>query len=216
MAQDHRHPSRLATGLSALLAATAGAGPFVLVTTETAQAVEVSARSHSTHLSAHDASERRKHRAEKERERRKHRREKARERRKHRAEKERERRRERERDDDGDDSDDDDTPATPTPAPTPTPSPTVPTTAFTGTAASYDYGSVTVTIKVGGGRIVAVSSKAQNPLSHSRDINATALPKLDAKALAAQSASITAVSGATLTTAAYKKSLQSALTKAGL
>ena len=70
MAQDHRHPSRLATGLSALLAATAGAGPFVLVTTETAQAVEVSARSHSSHLSTQEASERRRHRAEEQRERR--------------------------------------------------------------------------------------------------------------------------------------------------
>ena len=47
-------------------------------------------------------------------------------------------------------------------------------------------------------------------------INKTAIPQYDTKAVAANSANITSVSHATLTYAAYKSSLQSALTTAGL
>ena len=47
-------------------------------------------------------------------------------------------------------------------------------------------------------------------------INTTALPQYDTKTVAAQSATITKVSGATLTWSAYRTSLQSALTQAGL
>jgi uncharacterized protein with FMN-binding domain len=48
------------------------------------------------------------------------------------------------------------------------------------------------------------------------NINKTALPQYGTKAVAAQSTAFTKVSGATLTYAAYKTSLQAALTAAGL
>ena len=47
-------------------------------------------------------------------------------------------------------------------------------------------------------------------------INQTAIPAYNTKAVAANSANLTKVSGATLTLAAYTSSLQSALTAAGL
>jgi uncharacterized protein with FMN-binding domain len=74
---------------------------------------------------------------------------------------------------------------------------------------------VRVTVK--DGKITAVSA-TEYPQESPRDqqINAEAVPPLTAEVLAAGSASIDAVSGATYTSQGYISSLQSALDKAGL
>jgi len=74
------------------------------------------------------------------------------------------------------------------------------------------YGPVQVRVFFCGRRIVnMVALKDPDDLERSRQIDADALPKLRQQVLAAQSARIDGVSGATYTSAAYKQSLQSAL-----
>ena len=78
----------------------------------------------------------------------------------------------------------------------------------------HTYGTVQVTIKVSGGKVT--SANATYPTEgFSGTINPNAVKSLNASALKAQSADVDAVSGATLTTGAYKSSLQAALDKAG-
>ncbi|BEL12073.1 hypothetical protein Q0Z83_102640 [Actinoplanes sichuanensis] len=85
---------------------------------------------------------------------------------------------------------------------------------YKGKATQHTYGTVQVTIKVAGGKIT--SANATYPTEgFSGTINPNAVKSLNASALKAQSADVDAVSGATLTTGAYKTSLQSALDKAG-
>jgi len=86
-----------------------------------------------------------------------------------------------------------------------------------GTAWPTVYGPVQVRITVKGGKITAVSAP-EYPQETPRDeqINAFAIPQLNAETLAADSASIDAVSGATYTSQGYIASLQSAIDKAGL
>jgi uncharacterized protein with FMN-binding domain len=85
---------------------------------------------------------------------------------------------------------------------------------YKGKAAQHAYGTVQVTIKVAGGKIT--SANATYPTEgFSGTINPNAVKSLNASALEAQSADVDAVSGATLTTGAYKASLQAALDKAG-
>jgi uncharacterized protein with FMN-binding domain len=62
--------------------------------------------------------------------------------------------------------------------------------------------------------VTAVSYPSDNP--RDQEINSYALPQLRREALAAQSASIDSVSGASYTSDGYKQSLQSALDSAGL
>jgi uncharacterized protein with FMN-binding domain len=62
--------------------------------------------------------------------------------------------------------------------------------------------------------VTAVEYPTGNP--RDRQINSYALPQLRTEALAAQSADIDTVSGATYTSDGYKQSLQSALDSAGL
>jgi len=65
---------------------------------------------------------------------------------------------------------------------------------------------------------VITSSKGTlvtNDGSETVKINTNAIPQYDTKAVAANSASITKVSGATLTLAAYTSSLSSAITASG-
>jgi uncharacterized protein with FMN-binding domain len=79
------------------------------------------------------------------------------------------------------------------------------------------YGPIRVTITVKGGKISAVSVP-EYPDGTMRDeqINAFALPELIQETVAADSARIDAVSGATYTSQGYVSSLQSAIDKAGL
>lgn len=116
------------------------------------------------------------------------------------------------------------TEATVTPTPT-GPGPTTPAApkttarsgpkAYTGKAVNERYGPVQVTVTVDGGRITNVTATAPTGDAVSARINNTALPKLNAEVVAAQSGNIDAVSGATLTTPAYKGSLADALFQAG-
>jgi uncharacterized protein with FMN-binding domain len=84
-----------------------------------------------------------------------------------------------------------------------------------GPVVSHLYGPVQVTVTVSGARITAVTATGPNENPVSTLINSDAIPKLNAQVMAAQSADIAGVSGATLTSPAYKKSLQAALDQAG-
>jgi uncharacterized protein with FMN-binding domain len=85
-------------------------------------------------------------------------------------------------------------------------------THFDGDAIGTRYGPVQVRVVFRGRRIVDVKAlRDPDDLDRSRQIDADALPKLRAQVLAAQSARIDGVSGATYTSAAYQQSVQSAL-----
>jgi uncharacterized protein with FMN-binding domain len=86
----------------------------------------------------------------------------------------------------------------------------------TGQSADTRWGPVQVQVTVQGGRITAVTV-VDYPENNRRDreINADALPILVKETLSAQSADIDMVSGATVTSDGYIRSLQSALDAAG-
>jgi uncharacterized protein with FMN-binding domain len=90
-------------------------------------------------------------------------------------------------------------------------------TVVNGAATSTRWGTVQVQVHVRNGQIVDVVPLAV-PDSNSRDyrINSYAVPILRDEALAAQSANIDTVSGATVTSNGYIRSLQSALDAAHL
>ncbi|MEH0442873.1 MULTISPECIES: FMN-binding protein [unclassified Streptomyces] len=85
---------------------------------------------------------------------------------------------------------------------------------FTGDAAQTQYGAVQVRITVAGGKITKAEA-VQAPKGGTSDQKTQlSVPKLNQEAVAAGSADIDSVSGATYTSEGYKKSLQSALDKA--
>lgn len=87
----------------------------------------------------------------------------------------------------------------------------------TGDTAQTRWGPVQVRVTVRDGRLTdltAVAYPQDNP--RDQEINGYALPQLRREALAAQSAEIDTVSGATYTSDGYRQSLQSALDSAGL
>ncbi|WGY04828.1 MULTISPECIES: FMN-binding protein [unclassified Nocardioides] len=87
----------------------------------------------------------------------------------------------------------------------------------TGDVAQTRWGPVQVALSVDGGTITAVQvPQYPDGNGHDQEINSRALPVLVRETLAAQSASIDMVSGATVTSTGYRQSLQSALDKAGL
>ncbi|WP_434091118.1 FMN-binding protein [Streptomyces flaveus] len=86
--------------------------------------------------------------------------------------------------------------------------------AVTGDAATTEYGPVQVRLTMAGGKITKAEALQQPKGGRSDQISADAIPKLNQAAVAAGSADIDAVSGATYTSAGYKKSLQSAIDKA--
>ena len=79
------------------------------------------------------------------------------------------------------------------------------------------YGPVQVRVTVSAGKLTAVTA-TEYPTETPRDyqINSFAIPELNSEALAAGSAKIDSVSGATYTSGGYIGSLQSALDKAGI
>lgn len=87
----------------------------------------------------------------------------------------------------------------------------------TGAAWPTIYGPVQVRITVTGGKVTAVAA-TEFPEETPRDsqINSFAIPELNSEALAADSAKIDTVSGATYTSGGYIGSLQNALDKAGI
>jgi uncharacterized protein with FMN-binding domain len=111
-------------------------------------------------------------------------------------------------------------PAT-TPVATPAPVPVTKQTGqykdgtYTGSSADAYYGTVQVQAVVQGGKLVTVNFlQYPSDRSTSRYINGQAMPMLQTEAIQAQSASVSGVSGATDTSAAFVQSLGSALSQA--
>jgi uncharacterized protein with FMN-binding domain len=85
----------------------------------------------------------------------------------------------------------------------------------TGDAIQYQYGVLQLKATLTSGRLTSVSvAQLQPEPGRSQFIDAQAIPLLRAEALKAGSANIDAVSGATYTSEAYARSLQSALDRA--
>ena len=105
------------------------------------------------------------------------------------------------------------TSATPSAAPLAQPT-TAPGRPFDGTVVPTRFGPIQIRIIVDHEKIADVTA-IMLPSGDPRtdQINTTALPKLRQRALAAQSADIEAVSGATYTSAGYRESLQAAIDK---
>ncbi len=106
---------------------------------------------------------------------------------------------------------------TPTSVPTPTPKPTgqyVDGT-YTGPAEDAYFGTVQVEAIISGGKLADVKFlQYPNDRGTSREINAQAMPQLTSEAVQAQSAQVNGVSSASQTSAAFIKSLSSALAQA--
>ena len=104
-----------------------------------------------------------------------------------------------------------------TPAPVSTPKPAGVSGTFTGASANTVYGPVQVQITVTNGKITNATALVY-PTGSFRDqqINQQAIPYLIQETLAAQSANIQGVGGASYTSQGWVGSLQSALAKAGL
>jgi uncharacterized protein with FMN-binding domain len=83
---------------------------------------------------------------------------------------------------------------------------------YKGKASDYAYGTIQVSIKVDGGKITAADATYPVSNANSAVINPPAIKKLKEETLGAKTANdVNAVSGATLTSGSYKKSLQAAL-----
>ncbi len=104
--------------------------------------------------------------------------------------------------------------ATPTTAPTTAPSAGV-TGSFSGDAISMRYGIVQVKITVKNGKITDAQA-LQAPTGSNDRYTQLALPGLRQQTIAAQSANIKGVSGASYTSYAWYQSLASAIAQAGL
>jgi uncharacterized protein with FMN-binding domain len=86
---------------------------------------------------------------------------------------------------------------------------------YLGPVITHKYGKVQVGIRVQGGKITAAWA-AVYPTGDSMPYTDFSIPVLKAQTVKAQSANIAGASGATETTQAWKKSLQGALSKAGI
>ena len=110
---------------------------------------------------------------------------------------------------------------TPTPAPPPTqtatPTPTTKSVSgtFTGPVVNVSYGNVQVQITVSNGKITDAQA-LQAPTGRNDRYSSFAVPILRKQTLAAQSDAIQGASGASYTSYGWYKSLQGALSKAGL
>ena len=87
---------------------------------------------------------------------------------------------------------------------------------FTGAPARTQYGPVQVQITVDNGKVTSAVGQQAATDGRSQMIASVAIPKLQQQAVAAQSANINGVSGASYTSGGFAKSLQSALKQAGL
>lgn len=86
---------------------------------------------------------------------------------------------------------------------------------YTGPTVTHPYGAVTVTVTISGGKITNVTANAVSDGDRrSQSIDSQAVPLMKSEVLAANSAKVSTISGATYTTKAYITSLQSALSKA--
>ncbi len=86
---------------------------------------------------------------------------------------------------------------------------------YTGSAADAYYGNIQVQVTIGGGKISDVQFlQSPNDNGTSRFINSQAMPLLRQEAIAAQSAQVDVVSGASDSSQAFQQSLASALQQA--
>jgi uncharacterized protein with FMN-binding domain len=86
----------------------------------------------------------------------------------------------------------------------------------TGAAVDTQYGAAQVRVTVENGKITKVEAlQLQGNEPRSVEISSSAAPVLQQEVLAAQTADVDAVSGATFTSASYTQSVQSALDKLG-
>ena len=108
-------------------------------------------------------------------------------------------------------------PTTTTLAPTTTTTPTTPRS-VTGESVNYVYGVLSVQVRASGSKISRVTIGTINDGGNyrSQSIDQMAIPQLEQQALSVQSANIQGVSGASYTSAGFRQSLQSALSKLGL
>ena len=87
----------------------------------------------------------------------------------------------------------------------------------TGADETFRYGDIAVTVTVKAGKITNVTVAQLNENDRkSASIDSYAIPQLEQQVIAANSANIQGVSGATFTSSAFKASTSSALTKLGL
>ena len=87
---------------------------------------------------------------------------------------------------------------------------------FTGAAVDAYYGMVQVQANIQSGQLASVKVlQFPNHSGTSRSINRQALPMLKTEVISAQNTRVNLISGATLTSRAYLRSLYSALKKAG-
>ncbi|MDA0161655.1 FMN-binding protein [Solirubrobacter ginsenosidimutans] len=104
----------------------------------------------------------------------------------------------------------------PAAAATPAPSNSAGAKVATGDSIPTRYGNAQVRVTVSGGKITKVEAlQLQGNDPKSVQISSSAEPLLRQSALTKQTAAIDAVSGATITSASYEASLQSALDKLG-
>ncbi|MDQ6727977.1 MAG: FMN-binding protein [Actinomycetota bacterium] len=90
------------------------------------------------------------------------------------------------------------------------------TRTVTGPTEENRYGPVQVQVTLSGNRIVDVQAlQLPSDRSRSQQINSVAGPDLRQEVLAAQSAQVHTISGATYTSTGYRQSLQAALDQAG-
>ena len=107
-------------------------------------------------------------------------------------------------------------PATTTTTSPPPPPPPPASGTATGAEEAYQYGQLAVTVTVSGGRITNVSMANLTPVDQtSAGIDQYAVPQLEQQVIAADSANIHGVSGATYTSRAFIDSVASALSKLG-
>ena len=84
----------------------------------------------------------------------------------------------------------------------------------TGSTVNFGYGTIRVRVTVRRNQIIAASVSTLTTLEPtSQQISAQAIPVLRSEVLAARSANINGVSGATYTSQGYYQSLQAALAK---
>ena len=94
-------------------------------------------------------------------------------------------------------------------------SPSTAAQSYTGSSVHTPYGPVQVAVTVQNGQVTAAEAvDYPNKDGHSQRINSRAIPQLNSAATSA--GTVDTISGATYTSSAYKKSLQSALDQAGL
>jgi uncharacterized protein with FMN-binding domain len=85
---------------------------------------------------------------------------------------------------------------------------------YTGSVADAFYGSIQATVTIKGGAITAITFPQAPSNGHSGQVSAQALPILAQEAIAAQSANVSVVSGATQDSQAFQQTVASALAQA--